>query len=664
VRCADSGSSASAPSASATPSKAGQSKSTAASSRSAQAAPQAHPSPSPAQQMPPVVVTATRFEQPISEIGTTVTVVDDQQIESQKIEQVNDALRQVPGVTVTQSGSPGALSEASIRGSTPAQTLILIDGVEVNTGASGGLDLANLTTDNLGRIEVVRGAGGALYGSQAVGGVINFISKQGQGPPRFTLLSEGGSRATQRQVMTLDGSQGKLGYSGAISYFSTTGFRPINDSHDNLAGNLRLDYQLDDNTTVRGFARYIRSNISLVNFSNFIEPVDPDAHQRNEFMLFNGEIDHRFGDRLAIRANAFFVRNEIRLNNLPDPGNPSFEVDRIPEEIRGGNIEATYEWTKGFRTLAGFDFKDRWLRSLDEFRGFGIVSNTVFRARRQEYAGYVEQEATLLDGHLIATAGFRADGNSDFGEEVSPTWAVAIPLAYGVTMRGSYSEGFRAPAFDELFFPDFGNPNLQPEISSEYDGGVTKTFGEIASFTATYFSRRVHRLIVPVPCSTFPGCTIAGNIGRVDVQGVELVPMLHAGRDFTVGGNFTVIDETHRPVGSNLRPTRVPKHSASALAQYTHGELFRPADNLTLSLAYTFVGDRDDVDPMTAAIRSHTGYHRFDAVASYAPGIRWGRITDVEIFTRVQNLFDRRYFEAIGFKAPPINAVAGVQLGF
>jgi len=279
----------------------------------------------------------------------------------------------------------------------------------------------------------------------------------------------------------------------------------------------------------------------------------------------------------------------------------------------------------------------------------------------------VEQEVSLLDGHLLGTGGFRADGNSDFGQEVSPSWSVAIPIAQaGATIRGSYSEGFRAPSFDELFYPDFGNPKLGPEVSSEYDGGVTKTLGEAASFTATYFSRRVHNLIVAVPCTSSPGCVTAANASRVDMQGVELVPSLHIIHDLTFSGNFTYLDETHAalPSAPEVKPIRVPRYSASALAQYIHDGFFRSGDTATASLAYTFVGDRDDINPTTDDIQNHAAYDVFNAVVSYSPGIQWNGIHDEQVYARVQNLLDRNYSESFGFKAPPINFVAGVQLDF
>jgi vitamin B12 transporter len=640
--------------------------------RSATATPTPQPSPGAArnnpgqsaQTLPMVVVTATRIRQPLSEIGTTVSVVDSQQIQSQKIYDAGDVLRQVPGVEVSQSGSPGSLTEVSIRGATAAQTLIMIDGVEVNSGATGSFNLGDITTEGLSRVEVLRGAGGALYGSQAIGGVVNLLTEQGHGPPQFTLTSEGGNRATERQVATLSGSRGALGYAGSLSYNSTSGYRAVNDSSDDLAGALRLDYQPTADTAVRGFARYFRSNVSLANLTNFIPTIDPYAHQRDEFMLFKGEVDHRFGDRLRTNISSYFVRDDVRINAPSFTAYPFTEIDRIPDEIRGTTWEADYSWTRHVRTLVGFDFKDRWARSLDEFGSSGFSSTTVFHARRQEYAGYVEQEASLLHGLINATGGFRVDGNSEFGKEESSSWAVSIPLTrYGLTLRGSYSEGFRAPSFDELFYPFFGNPNLSPEISSEYDGGVTKTFGERLSITTTYFSRRVHNLIVAVPLPP-PIFSQAANAERVDVQGIEFVPTLALLPGLTLNGNFTWIDETHVAVSPTIEPVRVPKKSAFGLLQYIGHGLCLPTDQVTLSFDYMFVGDRADIDPVTSSIRNHAAYHRFDTVASYQGGVRWGRVRNEEMFARVQNLFDRNYSEVMGFKSPSVNFVAGVKLDF
>jgi vitamin B12 transporter len=614
-----------------------------------------------------VVVTATRIKQPLSQIGTSVSVMPGSQLQDQKLGLVAPAMQQLPGVEVNQAGSPGTATDVTIRGSTAAQTLVLIDGVDVNTVSTGGFDFSTITTDNVERVEVVRGSGGALYGSQAIGGVVNVISKPGEGAPHFSLLSEGGNRGTQRQVGTANGAIGNLGYSGSISYQSTEGFRPINDASDNLSGALRLDYHLDDKTTVRGFARYIRSNVDLVNFSNSAgELLDPNAHQRGEFMLFKGEVERNFTDWLWGKWSGFFVRNEIRLNNLPEAANPTFEVDDIPEENRASESELVYTWDWG-RTLAGFDFHDRWARIRNVLNNPFFNVSSDFHHERQEYAGYIEQEETLPGGWATLTGGFRVDGNSDFGEEVSPAWALVIPLErYGLSLRGSYSEGFRAPSFDELYFPGFGNPNLGPEISSEYDGGITKYFGEAATVSVIYFSRRIHNLIQPVPCPVSPTCQFgshAGNAGRVDTQGVEFIPSLAPWHGVGLSGNFTYLDETHRSVSPGAVPLRTPKYSASSTLHYGRSELLRSSDRVSADLVYIFVGDRDDVSPL-GTILNNPAYHRFDLTVNYSPGFQWQRIRSEQIYVRVQNLFDRRYQQLLGFKSPPVNFVAGVTLAF
>jgi vitamin B12 transporter len=612
------------------------------------------------------VVTATRIAQPISQIGTSVTVISGRAIEAQKLDRIDQALREVPGVEITQSGSPGSIVEAQIRGTDSSEALVMVDGVEVNSSATSSFDLANITTDNLDRLEVVRGSGGALYGSNAIGGVINLISKEGEGAPKFSLLSEGGTRGTERQLATFNGSQGSLGYAGSLSYFSTEGFRPANDASDNLAGSLRLDEHLDAQTTLRGFARYSRSNVGLVNFSNFIEPIDPDAHQRGEFMLFKGELERQLTDRLLTRFDASFVRNEIRLNDFPDAGNPVFDTADIPDEIRSSTLESVYSWTSEIRSVVGFDFKDRWARSGDHFASpaTGFDSVTLFRHRRQEYAGYVEQQAAFLAGLILATAGFRADGNSDFGKKVSPSWSVAIPVAaLGLTLRGSYSEGFRAPSFNELFFPNFGNPNLKPEVSSEWDGGFTKEFGEQASFKATFFSRRVHDVIFnAVPCPTCPFGFQPANAELADVQGVEWEPAVNLARELSLSGSFTVLDPTHHSGDPGVRPTRVPRHAASAVLQYSRADLFKPADHFDTAIIYNFFGDRDDFDQAAGIIRSHVGDHRFDVVLAYSAGVRLRRIRNEQLYAKIGNLFDRNYAEAFGFKSPPIHFVGGIKL--
>jgi outer membrane receptor protein involved in Fe transport len=156
---------------------------------------------------------------------------------------------------------------------------------------------------------------------------------------------------------------------------------------------------------------------------------------------------------------------------------------------------------------------------------------------------------------------------------------------------------------------------------------------------------------------------LAGNAGRIDTQGVEIIPSAHPMRGLTLSGSVTILDETHISVSRTIRPTRVPKYSAAGLVEYTRGGIIRGSDRFTTTLGYTFVGDRDDI---TAAggIRSHDAYHRFDLAATYSPGIRWGVVRNESVIARVQNVLDRNYSETFGFRSPPVNLMAGVKFDF
>ncbi len=620
-----------------------------------------------------VVITATRITQPVSQVGVTVTVVNKQQIQDQKIFQSSDALREVPGVIVTQSGGPGTITDVSIRGSSTDEVLTLLDGVEVNTGSSGSYDFSNLMTDNTSRIEVIRGAGGSLYGSSAIGGVINQISEEGTGPAKFSLLSDGGNWGTTRQIATANGAYDRLSYSGSVSYYSTAGFQSFNNSYDNLSLTSRVDYHLTDDTVARFFGRYTFADVQLPEYSNSSPgaPLDPTAHQRTEFMLYKGEIDSHLTEKLLVRFFGSYVRDELRINKTPTPETNYGDSDDIPDEIWGSNLEAVYTWMEGFDTLAGFDFKYRWGRDGEDLAYPGYpASITVFTADREEYAGYLQQQGRFFDGHVLVTGGFRVDGNSQFGKEVSPAWSVALPFdKYGVILRGSYSEGYEAPTFDELYYPGYGNPNLQPTTSSEWDGGIEKHFGEYADITTTFFSRRIHDLVVDVPCKFNPTTcafdVMPQNLGRVDTQGVEVVPAFYPFKGLSLSGNFTALDSTHRPLISGLQQVRVPKHSASAVAQYKVSDLFLREDQFIAALFYQFVGDRQDINTQApSGDHNHSNYQVFNLTMSYKLGHGYvPYIREEEAFVRIQNLFDRNYSQAFGFPAPPINFEAGVKLG-
>ncbi len=616
------------------------------------------PSRETASRLNPVVVTATRTETPLRETAASVTVIDEQEIEQRQAETVAEVLRTVPGVDIVQNGSRGTTTSVFIRGSESDQTLVLVDGVEVNSVTLGAADFSNMTTENIDRIEVRRGGGGTLYGSQAIGGVINILSKKGEGTPTFSVSSEGGNCATHREVMSFSGSHGIVGFSGAIANVDTDGFRTFNDGHRNFTANGRLDVSLLPQGTLRGFLRYGDAKAGLFNNKNYLGVPDLNARQLENSVLAKGEWEHALGSSFTYRFAGAYVKSNQRFFDDPDVFDPfGSGISRIPTELKIGEAQANYSWQNLSVTTAGFEFKDRSAHVRSNFGGF----RTEFRKSQGNFAYYLQERLRLCDERLFVTAGFRVDDNDDFGTHVTPAWSLAylIPQT-GTKLKGGYAEGFRAPNFNELFYPDFGNPDLGSEESSEWNAGIEQQLGDPRfSLEATYFSRRVKGLIEGVLVDPDNFIFQAQNLGRVDVQGLEVIPVVQLSSQLTLNGHFTFLDFDTQSGRLLRRPTR---HGAVHVNYQT--PLVRGWDDvLNLHGSVRVVGDRDDVDPQLGP-RTNPMFARTDVAVSYTVALRGAVASSLTFYGKIQNLFDRDYQEVAGFRSPPFTYVAGMRMAF
>ena len=333
--------------------------------------PSSEPQPQQVSQLQPVVVTATRIETPLQETAASVTIVAEEDIQRQHATTVSDALRAVPGLDFSQNGSRGTTTNIFIRGAESDQTLMLIDGVEVNSVTLGAFDFSNLTTENIDRIEVLRGGGGTLYGSEAVGGVINVLTKKGEGTPTLSISSEGGNGATHREVLSFSGSQGILGFSGALANIDTDGFRSFNDGHRNFTANARIDADLLPQGSLRGFLRYGDAKIGLFNNKNYLSLPDPNARQLESSVFVKGEWEHTIGTAFNYRVAGAYVKNSQRFFDDPDQFDPfGSGISRIPVELKIGEVQANYSWRDLSVTTTGFEFKDRSADVRSNFGGF------------------------------------------------------------------------------------------------------------------------------------------------------------------------------------------------------------------------------------------------------------------------------------------------------
>ncbi|MCS6927582.1 MAG: TonB-dependent receptor, partial [Candidatus Binatia bacterium] len=575
-------------------------------------------------------------------------------------ETVADVLRTVPGLGVVQSGSRGTATSVFIRGAESDQALVLIDGVEVNSPTAGAFDFSNLTTDNIERIEILRGSGGTLYGSQAVGGVINILTKKGEGTPTASVSAEGGNGATHREVFTFSGSHGRVGLSGAASYLQSEGFRKFNDDYRNVSTNLRLDVTPVPQGWLRGFFRYSGAEVGLFNNNNFLAGPDPDARQRSDFVLLKGEWEHALARGLSYRLAGAYVRDNLRFFDAPDAFEPgSFTVSRIPVELATGELQVNYAWRDLSLTTVGFEFEER---SAD-VRSNSSFGASAYDKSRNNFSYYLQEQLRLLHERLFIIGGLRVDDNEDFGSEVSPSWSLAyLVTRTGTKLKGGFAEGFRAPNFNELFFPHFGNPDLQPERSSEWNVGVEQAlWGQRVVVEVAYFTRRVKGLIEAVLVDPQTFTFQAQNVGRVDVQGVEVIPTLRVLPGLTLSGNVTYLDFDTQP---GRRILRRPSTQGGVIVNYQRRRVRHAEDLLTVTLNLRVVGGREDVEPPTGMFRRNPMYARTDVAVSYTfPSPLWPA-SQLTVYGKIVNLFDRSYQEVLGFRSPPLHYLAGVKVSF
>jgi vitamin B12 transporter len=642
-----------------------------------------------------VVVTATRTEKPLESATQSISVVSGDEMQSRQTTTVTEALRDVPGVDVSQPGSPGTATSVFIRGAESDQTLFLVDGVKVNSPMLGGFNLGNIMTDDLTRIEVLRSAGGTLYGSDAVGGVVNMMAKKGEGAPQLSIASAGGNIGTASELATLSGQSGIVAYSTSLGYLTTGGFRPINDDFSVLTHAGRVDVTPIEHGTLRAFWRVANSTLGLANnnIGSGLNLLDPDARERDEFYLGKGEWEHQLGPNLTYRISGAYSRTvnvtadaantveqsacDARFPQFHDPLSCFSAYFRSPSYIASGEGQVNYtEGTLGISTL-GLDFKSEsgaFKLVPAEITPFSAV--TRFAHTRHNIAGYAQQQLFFLDNKLSAVGGVRVDGNQDFGREVSASWSVGYVQDWAddgqwtTHVKGGYAEGFKAPTFNQLFFPGFGNPDLDPELSSEYDGGASQHLGfRWLSVEGTYFARRTKNLIRSA--QTAARTSVTANAARADVSGPEATVALGPVFGLSLRGTYSYLDWgiVERPELS-LRPPaktfeRRPHNRMATTVNYAGDGLVRAADHLDANVNVILVGERHDLDPLTFQdVSNQPMYVRTDLAVRYDLPMPGHEAHRVGWFARVQNLFDRNYQEVRGFKSPPINVLAGAEVTF
>lgn len=611
-----------------------------------------------------VVVSATKTPVPVTQVTSAVEVITEEDLQKQKFKTVVDALRLSQGLAVFSSGGPGTNATVRIRGGSSAQTLVLIDGAIVNSATIGEYNFANLTTDNIERIEILRGAQSMLWGSDAMGGVINIVTKKGTGTLQANAFFEYGSFSSLREGGQVSGQKGPVDFSFALSRWDFTGFSTVNyrlgaserDAFRNWQASSKVGILLPHEGRLEFSFRWLNSDIQLDNISTPAQDVF-GSKTRDQELIYTGTYDQRvtnwWSQKITMareQDEALFLPGTLQRNLttgvLSKPFGSPNETRTVSNRIE---VQENFQVWKPLLLTAGYQLRDQ------QGENDTGLSNKIVRSN----AGFAQAQLNLWD-RVFGTAGIRQDSYNVFGD--ATTYRATAGYFHPETntkIRSSYSTGFRTPTINQLFFPQFGNPNLGPEKSQSFDLGVDqKLMGDRIRLSAGHFWNRYRDLIVTslndpgcAPFSTFLACP--RNVGAAVTKGWETsaAVVLLQDRPFVknleLQGQYT--NTMTRNVSDGLRLPRWPVDQWSAMLTY------QPITPLVVNLVGRYVGSRfNDLQNR----QSQKAFDVWTLTASYDV------TKQVQVYTRAENLFNEKYEEVLNAGTPVRSIYVGLRVSY
>ena len=625
--------------------------------------------PSDTTRLHPIVVTATRVPVDRAAAPATVSVLRGDDLRARGLTTVADALATIPGLAVVRSGSFGATTALFSRGGESDYVKVLIDGVAANN-PGGAFDFASLTTDNIERIEVVRGPASVAYGSDAVTGVIQLFTRRGNGPARGFADVRTGSFGTLEGSLGVDGASSVVRYAVAGAARESDGVYAFNNVYRNRVASGRLSFAASA-ALVDVTLRHTNATYHFpTNGSGAV--VDSNAVRRDRRTSMGIEVVKHLTPTLEVRLLGAASRLDGASSNQPDsPGDTTgfYGDDDTRTDRRGADVRADYRPSTRttFSLGAAVEREQMGQMSHSRFASFPPTSSR-FDAHRTNEAVYAQAIGVVTSGITI-TASARVDDNATYGAFATGRGSIAWNVGRSTTVRAAVGNAFKAPGFDEAFSSAFtiGNPALDPERTISWETAVEHRLADRVTVSATYFDQRFRDLIQYVDgnaSTDFRGTF--ENLGAATARGVEFearAPNLGA---FDLAGSFTALE------------TRVTDAGNGAFGTFVDGErlLRRPASTAILDAAFRptasarvgatvrVVGERDDRDFDTQTRVRLASYTLLDLTAETALGEIARSLAPLTLTTRVENALDREYYPAFGFRAPGRTALIGLRIGF
>ncbi|WP_353209822.1 TonB-dependent receptor [Sphingorhabdus sp.] len=589
-----------------------------------------------------IVVTASGFEQPRSETGQAIEIVGRDRLDQLQSATIAQVLQTVPGVSVATRGGLGGQTSAFIRGGSSAQTLVLIDGVRINdlTSPNGAFDFGALMTGNIGRVEILRGPNSVIWGSQAIGGVVNVQSIAPVDGFEGRLGAEYGGYDTKRLNANIAGTKGVFEGSVGGAFVKSDGISALaggteRDGYANATGNARLKVNISDSFTLDFRSYYNRAKVEYD--SEFGVGANGLPVSRNrQFVGYVGAqfdmLDGRLHNRIA------YTRTDLRRIGT-DPIVFSFNNFNVRGAIDRMEYHTAFDLNDALTLVAGVEYERSFASTSFEGAAPDVARNDVV-------SGFGQIIVRPVNG-LTLTAGVRHDAYSDYGGQTTLGGNLAFTPNEGRTMfRATYAEGFRAPTLTEGQ-PPYGNLQLKPETARNFDLGVEQQFleGKVQLF-ATYFNRRSNNLIAFSPVSFQ-----SENIDKVTAKGLEIGLDLNPSSQLDIRASYTLVDAINRTAGDTFgnRQALRPQNSFSLTADW------QTAFGLSLGSSLLVIGDSFDDAANNVRL---DGYALVGLRASMP-------LTDgLEVYASVENMLDAQYTVVSGYNSFGRHATIGIRAKF
>ncbi len=605
-----------------------------------------------------LIVTASRIEMQQRSIGRSVSVVSSWELEHQKKISISDILRDVCGLDVTQNGGIGQPSSVLIRGAKSEHTLVMIDGIEMNDPISPGrsFDFAHLIPNSVEKIEIIKGPQSTLYGSDAIGGVINIITKKGLKKPSFLISLEGGSYGTYRENIQTGGATDNFNYNLSLSRLDFNGFSAAaekygnkeKDSYSNTGISGRTGINLSQNILYNLLFHNINSKTDLDNFGGTFGDDPNYVTKGKQFYLKNQFTIDSFNKKWTQIYSFSLTNSKRNYLNEKDENHPD---DFIDSNYNGKLYKFDFQnniFANRMNTLAfGLDYEKEKGDSRYYSESMWGPYEAVFPNKEATILGFYLHNNMNIKNSFMPTLGVRYDKHNIYG--ASTTFHIAPVYFIGKSntkFRASFATGFKAPSLYQLY-SQYGDNRLKPEKVKSFDAGFEQyLYKDTFSFSAEYFYNDFSNMI-DFESNLFKYI----NIGSASTQGIEIESAIRPLRDLYFKIYYTYLKTEDKATKEAL--LRRANNKGGLTANY-----FIKKFNFNLNMI--FVGKRDDMDYSTFPAKRITlkEYTKINLTGSY------DIIKNMQIYGRIENLTNQDYEDVLGFGTPEMSVYFGFRIDY